>query len=371
MAMPRKSNDTETADGTPQGAPVFPAKSRFLVTGGAGFIGSVLVGALNQWHGTDRIVVVDQLGLDEKWRNLAPLRFEDFIEADVFYKGLEAKGGAFGDFTHVFHLGACSSTTERDADYLLRNNFGCSRQLAEWSLGRGARFVYASSAATYGDGAEGMDDSSEDLAVWRPLNAYGYSKHLFDLHAQREGYLSRIVGLKYFNIFGPNEEHKGDMRSVVSKAWRQIEETGQVRLFKSYHPDYPDGGQRRDFLYVKDAVAMTLHLAGTKKAGGLFNIGSGEAQTWLELVHPIFDALGREPRIEFIEMPEALRSQYQYFTRANIAKLLGTGYEGGVTPLADAVADYVKHYLVPGKPFGDGDGDRKPPVSFDKKEGWL
>lgn len=333
--------------------PDYSGKRRILVTGGAGFIGSVLVGALNRDHGQDRIVVVDHLGTDEKWRNLPPLRFEDFVEADDFYERLGRKAGAFGEFTHVFHLGACSSTTERDASYLMRNNFGCTRQLAEWALAGGARFVYASSAATYGDGSRGMDDLSEDLGLWRPLNAYGYSKQIFDLHAQREGYLRRIVGLKYFNIFGPNEEHKGDMRSVVSKAWRQIADTGQVRLFKSYHPDYPDGGQKRDFLYVKDAVSMTLHLGEAKKAGGLYNIGSGCAHTWLELVHPIFEAMGREPRIEFIDMPEALRSQYQYFTEADITKLKSTGYAGGVTPLAEAVIDYVRNFLVPGRRFGD------------------
>jgi ADP-L-glycero-D-manno-heptose 6-epimerase len=166
-----------------------------------------------------------------------------------------------------------------------------------------------------------------------------------------------MVGLKYFNIFGPNEEHKGEMRSVVSKAWRQIEETGQVQLFKSYHTDYADGGQLRDFLYVKDAVAMTLHLAAMRKAGGLFNIGSGQAHTWLDLVHPIFEAMGREARIEFIEMPEALRSQYQYFTQADITKLKSTGYEGGVTALPEAVQDYVARYLMPRKHFGDGAGD--------------
>ena len=340
-----------------EGSPRFSSQDRFLVTGGAGFIGSVLIGALNRWHGTDRIVVVDELGSGGKWQNLSPLRFEDFIELGDFYERLALNAQAFGKFTHVFHLGACSSTTERDADYLMRNNFGCTRQLAEWALGCGARFVYASSAATYGDGAAGMDDSSDDLAAWRPLNAYGYSKQLFDLHAQREGYLSQMVGLKYFNIFGPNEEHKEGMRSVVSKAWRQIEETGQVQLFKSYHPDYSDGGQKRDFLYVKDAVAMTLHLAATKKAGGLFNIGSGQSHTWLELVHPIFEAMGREVRLEFIDMPEALRSQYQYFTQADTSKLQSTGYAGGVTSLSHSVKDYVSNYLMPQKHFGDGAND--------------
>ncbi len=351
----RKSPSKRAARGEPR--PEFAGKRRILVTGGAGFIGSVLVGMLNRRHGQDRIVIVDELGSGGKWRNLVPLRFEEYVEAGDFYDRLDRKAGAFGDFTHVFHLGACSSTTERDAAYLLRNNFGCTRQLADWALERGSRFVYASSAATYGDGSAGMDDLSDDLTAWRPLNAYGYSKQLFDLHARREGYLRRIVGLKYFNIFGPNEEHKDDMRSVVSKAWRQVEETGRVRLFKSHHPDYPDGGQKRDFLYVKDAVAMTLHLAATKKAGGLFNIGSGQAHTWLELVNPIFEALGREPQIEFIDMPETLRAQYQYFTQADITKLKSTGYAEGVTPLRDAVVEYVANYLVPGRHFGDGAGD--------------
>ncbi len=335
----------------------FSGKRRILVTGGAGFIGSVLVGILNRRYGQNGIVVVDELGTGDKWRNLVPLTFEDYVEAGEFYDHLSRKPGAFGDFTHVFHLGACSSTTERDAAYLWRNNFGCTRQLAEWALARDARFVYASSAATYGDGTAGMDDTSDDLASLRPLNAYGYSKQLFDLHARREGYLHRIVGLKYFNIFGPNEEHKGDMRSVVSKAWRQIEDTGKVRLFKSHRADYPDGGQKRDFLYVKDAVAMTLHLAAAKSAGGLFNIGSGEANTWLDLVNPIFEALGRKPHIEFMEMPVALRSQYQYFTRANTEKLLASGYADGVTALRDAVMEYVTNYLVPQRHFGDGAGD--------------
>ncbi|MBU3666644.1 MAG: ADP-glyceromanno-heptose 6-epimerase [Chthoniobacterales bacterium] len=357
MGVSKQTRGKKTSRSGAAGAEAFNSKSRFLVTGGAGFIGSVLVGMLNRRHGTDRVVVVDQLGTDDKWRNLAPLRFEEFVDADEFYDRLDRKAGSFGDFTHVFHLGACSSTTERDADYLLRNNFGCTRQLAGWALKRGARFVYASSAATYGDGGAGMDDKSERLGDFRPLNAYGYSKQLFDLHARREGYLPRIVGLKYFNVFGPNEEHKGDMRSVVSKAWRQIEETGQVKLFKSYHPDYPDGGQKRDFLYVKDAVSMTLHLAATKKAGGLYNIGSGRAHTWLELVHPIFEAMGREARIEFVDMPETLRSQYQYFTQADITKLESTGYKDAVTPLAEAVKEYVSCYLLPRKHFGDGAGD--------------
>jgi ADP-L-glycero-D-manno-heptose 6-epimerase len=224
--------------------------------------------------------------------------------------------------------------------------------LAHWALKKRARFVYASSAATYGAGAQGMEDDAALLPRLRPLNPYGYSKHLFDLYAQQAGFLPRVVGLKYFNVFGPNEEHKGDMRSVVHKAFAQIQANGSVKLFKSYHPDFPDGGQKRDFLYVKDAVEMTLHLA-TGKAGGVYNIGSGQAHTWLELVAPIFTALNRPPRIEFIEMPEALRSKYQYFTQANIAKLRATGYSAKISPLAQAVTDYVCTYLVHGRKLGD------------------
>ena len=325
---------------------------RILVTGGAGFIGSALIHALNQ-RGLDNILVTDVLGSDEKFKNLVPLRFADYLEADALLPALATDDPRLRDIQWVFHLGACSATTERDAAYLIRNNYEYTKQLARWSLARKARFVYASSAATYGDGARGMDDQDQNLARLRPLNMYGYSKHLFDLYAQREKFLPQIVGLKYFNVFGPNEDHKGDMRYVVHKAFHQIRSTGRVQLFKSHHPDYPDGGQKRDFLYVKDAVAMTLHLAETPAAAGLFNLGSGAARTWLDLVTPIFSALNRPPQIDFIEMPEILRAKYQYFTQANIAKLRASGYSQPVTPLADAVTDYVKNYLIPDHRLGD------------------
>lgn len=329
-----------------------PLHGRILVTGGAGFIGSVLIWALNQRGHTD-IVVTDLLGTDEKWRNLAPLKFADYLEAPAFRTRLATSPDALGRFTTVFHFGACSATTERNASYLADNNTAFTAELAAWSLARDARFIYASSAATYGDGTAGMDDHDANLHRLRPLNMYGYSKHLFDLHAQRQGYLDRIVGLKYFNVFGPNEDHKGDMRSLVHKAYQQIQSTGRVSLFQSHHPDYRDGEQQRDFLYVKDAVEMTLHFAETAPtSGGLYNLGSGEANPWLTLARSIFAALDRPPAIDFIPMPEALRDKYQYFTQADISKLRATGYTRPLTPLPAAVADYVQNHLVPDRRLG-------------------
>ena len=324
--------------------------SRILVTGGAGFIGSAIIWELNR-RGCERIVVSDILGTNEKWKNLTPLRFEDYLEADDLRARLE--NGALGKFDYVFHLGACSATTERDATFLIRNNFEFTKDLAAWSLRNDARFSYASSAATYGDGSAGMSDIDTGIERCRPLNMYGYSKHLFDLYASRRGFLDRVVGLKYFNVFGPNEGHKDDMRSLVHKSYAQAIGTGTIRLFKSYKSEYRDGEQKRDFLYVKDAVAMTLHLAAQKSAGGLFNVGSGEAHTWIELATAVFRALDREPKIEFIEMPETLRGKYQYFTQAEIGKLRAADYDRAVTPLADAVADYIRNYVVPDRALGD------------------
>ena len=320
--------------------------SRILVTGGAGFIGSALVWELNR-RGCERIVISDLLAQTEKWRNLAPLRFDDYLEADDLLSRL--RDSTLGKFDLILHLGACSSTTEKDAAYLIRNNYEYTKSLAAWALEHDIRFVYASSAATYGDGSAGMSDRDGELTKLRPLNMYGYSKHLFDLYAQHQGLLDRVVGLKYFNVFGPNEGHKGEMRSVVHKAHAQVLETGTIRLFKSYRPDYKDGEQRRDFLYIKDAVAMTLHLAGSPNASGLYNIGSGHAHTWIELVTAVFDALGRPPKIDFIEMPDDVRQNYQYFTQADIGKLRDSGYDKPITPLRDAVADYLKNYLMVGK----------------------
>jgi ADP-L-glycero-D-manno-heptose 6-epimerase len=326
--------------------------SRILITGGAGFIGSALVWELNR-RGCENIVVCDRLSTDEKWKNLVPLKFADYIDGNDLLQAVQHAPAKLGRFDHVLHLGACSATTERDADYLMRNNYEFTKQLCQWSLANQTRFVYASSAATYGDGAHGMDDQMPDIHALRPLNMYGYSKHLFDLHAKREGWLPKIVGLKYFNVYGPNEDHKADMRSLVHKACGQILATGKVQLFKSHRPDYQHGEQMRDFLYVKDAIRMTLHLAETSSAGGLFNLGSGKAHTWIELATAIFTALGKEPVIEFIDMPEHLQSKYQYYTCADIAKLRASGFTQDITALTEAVRDYVQGYLVPDKRLGD------------------
>jgi ADP-L-glycero-D-manno-heptose 6-epimerase len=322
------------------------------VTGGAGFIGSALVWELNR-RGCERVVIADFLETSEKWRNLAPLAFEDYLEADDLLAALQS--GSLGRFDVVLHMGACSSTTELDAAYLVRNNYQFTKDLAAWTLSSSGRFVYASSAATYGDGAAGMRDDASlaYLHTLRPLNMYGYSKQMFDLYAAQRGILDRIAGVKFFNIFGPNEGHKGDMRSLVNKAYGQIAETGEIRLFKSYRPEYADGEQKRDFLYVKDAVAMTLHLAANETANGLFNVGSGDANTWIDLANAVFAALGKAPNIRFIDMPEDLRARYQYFTQADVGRLRATGYSAPTTPLADAVADDVTNYLVPGRHLGD------------------
>ena len=319
-------------------------KPAIIVTGGAGFIGRNLVEALNRRGGCD-VFIVDNLGRGEKWRNLAGLVFEDVWAIGDFRRNV--RSDSLPKVATMFHLGACSATDESDADYLLDNNYRMTRELCEWSLKRGTRFIYASSAATYGNGEQGYSDSDDVTPSLRPLNMYGYSKHMVDLWALRTGRLKSIAGVKYFNVFGPGEDHKGHMRSVINKAVSQIVETGKVQLFRSYRPDYADGEQLRDFVYVKDAVAQTLFYHDHPEVSGLFNAGTGRARSWNDLAKAVFAAMGRAPNIEFIEMPESIREKYQYYTQADMGKARAAGYARETFSLEDAARDYVQNYLLP------------------------
>jgi len=326
-----------------------------IVTGGAGLIGSAVVHGLNQRTITN-IMVVDHLGLTDKWRNLAPLKFSDYVEKDVFETLLDSgslPSRLSGSLQAIIHLGACSATTERDASYLIRNNFEYSRKVALFAQEQGARFIYASSAATYGNGELGFSDDESLLPKLRPMNMYGYSKQLFDLWAQRHGLLSSITGLKYYNVFGPNEQHKGEMRSLVQKAFVQISETGKLKLFKSHRPDYADGEQVRDFVYVKDAAAMTLHFLDNTDASGIFNVGGGSTASWNRLATAVFNAMGLPVAIDYIDMPESIRSTYQYHTCAETKKISQAGYTAATMTLEAAVSDYIRNYLIPNKHLGD------------------
>ena len=317
-----------------------------VVTGGAGFIGSALVHALNR-RGCTGILIVDHEDHPEKKNNLAPLKYSRRIDPDTFLA--QVRDGSLKGVDTLFHLGACSSTTETDVDFLARNNFQFTQHLARYCLDRDIRFIYASSAATYGDGGQGYSDDISRLERLQPLNPYGQSKQDFDLWAGQEGVLDRVVGLKYFNVFGPNEYHKENMRSMVLKGYEQIRESGKIRLFKSYRPEYGDGEQVRDFIYVKDAVAMTLFFLDRPEVCGLFNVGTGQARSWNDLARALFAAMDREVNIEIIEMPDAIRKQYQYHTCAEIGKIQAAGYTRPLLPLAQAVHDYVTGYLIPGK----------------------
>jgi len=317
-----------------------------IVTGGSGFIGSAVVAGLNAKGITD-ILIVDILGKDEKWKNMRRLSFVDYLEADDFLDIITA--GRFAlPVEAVFHLGACSSTTETNASFLIGNNFDYSKAVTAFALDKKARFIYASSAATYGDGSKGFSDDESELRELEPLNMYGFSKQMFDLWALQQGFLKKIVGLKYFNVFGPNEYHKADMRSFVLKGFEQIKATEKVRLFKSHNPDYADGRQMRDFLYIKDAVDMTLFFLDNKKPCGIFNIGAGLARTWLDLANALFAAMNKQPNIEFIDMPQVIRERYQYFTQADITKLRKAGYDKQPAALEIAVKDYVQNFLNTG-----------------------
>lgn len=318
-----------------------------IITGGAGFLGSALVWALNNAD-IDNILIVDNLGHTEKWRNLVPRRFAHYMHRDVFLRHVHNNSLPYS-VKSIVHFGACSDTTQTNADFLMANNLHYSQALCLFALKHGARYIHASSAATYGSGGDdsgqSFDDDIASLHCLRPLNMYGYSKHLFDMWALREGLLDRIVSLKFFNVYGPNEYHKGAMRSVVCKAHDEILHTAALRLFRSTHKDYADGGQMRDFVYVKDVARAVAWLLHHTHVNGLYNVGTGTARTWNDLAKAVFAAMERPIAIEYIDMPDNLRGKYQNYTCAPLQRLLATGCPPCDTALEDGVYEYVREYL--------------------------
>jgi ADP-L-glycero-D-manno-heptose 6-epimerase len=315
-----------------------------VVTGGAGFIGSALVKKLND-EGLNDILIVDSLGSSEKWKNLTNKKFSEYLHKEIFLQMVIDE--AFGsDIDAIFHLGACTSTTETNAEYMIDNNFNYTRTLAEYALEKDIRFIYASSAAVYGSGKQGFSDDNSVNENLQPLNIYAYSKLLFDQLAIREGADSKLTGFRFFNVFGPNEYHKADMRSVVLKSFEQIRSSGSVNLFKSYDSNFADGEQKRDFVYVKDCVEVLWWALQNKKLSGIYNLGTGQARSWNELTSAVFSALGQESKINYIEMPEELRGKYQYLTQADLSKLRDAGCKLSFTSLEEAIKDYVCGYLA-------------------------
>jgi ADP-L-glycero-D-manno-heptose 6-epimerase len=320
----------------------------YVVTGGAGFIGSNIVAGLSE-RGAE-VAVCDWLRSDERWRNLVKHEVADLIVPDDLPDWLERHADAV---EAVIHMGANSSTTATDVDLIVRQNVRATLDLLEWCTKRGKRFIYASSAATYGDGSSGFDDDSspKTLATLRPLNAYGWSKHVVDRRiaflTARSAFLPpQCVGLKFFNVYGPNEYHKGPMMSVIARNFEAVRRGEPLRLFKSYRKDYADGGQLRDFVYVKDCVEVILWLLDNPGVSGLFNVGSGSARSWLDLAKAMFTAIDLEPRIELIDMPASLIEKYQYFTEARLQRLRAAGFARAFTALEAGTADYVRNYLA-------------------------
>ena len=325
-----------------------------FVTGGAGFIGSNIVAKLAEDPSLD-VVVCDRLREAElgKWRNIAKHPIGDFVAPEAMFDWLEKR---WRDVELVVHMGAVSSTTEPDADKIIHSNFTLSRDLFRWCADHQRRFIYASSAATYGDSTDFRDrDDLEWLAGLRPLNTYGWSKALFDLFAARQAARDyappQWVGLKFFNVYGPNEEHKHSMKSVASQIWPKVRDGHSVQLFKSYREGVPDGGQTRDFVYVRDVADVIGWLAKNEQVNGIYNLGSGTARTFEDLARAVFTAAGREPEIEYTPMPPAIRDKYQYFTQANMERLQEAGYNQPMTTLEDGVSDYVKRYLSQPDPY--------------------
>lgn len=329
-------------------------KQTILITGGAGFIGSNIAAALCA-RGTHRIVICDALGSDNKWRNLHKHAIYEIIPPGNLFYWLEMYGESVDA---IIHMGAISSTTETNVDLILENNLSLSTLLYRWCAENQKRLIYASSAATYGEGEQGFEDHAtlEHLATLRPLNPYGWSKHLVDRYiamalAEGETAPAQCVGLKFFNVYGPNEYHKQDQRSVVCVKFPDVQAGKSMRLFKSYHPDFTDGGQKRDFIYVRDCVNVVVWFVENAGVSGLFNVGTGIARTFSDLATGLFRAVGKEPLIEFFDMPETLRDKYQYFTQANIGKLRSVGYTAPFTTLEDGITEYVQHYLLKDDPY--------------------
>ncbi len=324
-----------------------------VVTGGAGFIGSVLAAALNE-AGRSDLVIVDRFGHDEKWRNIAKRDFFEIVPVEALHSWLERFGG---EVEAIFHLGAISATTFTDADEIIAKNLNYSIALWRWCAAAKRPLIYASSAATYGDGTAGFDDAGgiDAFKRLRPMNLYGWSKHAFDLWALRQAVAGAApphwAGLKFFNVFGPNEYHKGDMMSLVAKNYRRLAAGETIRLFKSHRPDYRDGEQRRDFVYAKDCVAAMLWLWRQGRDSGIYNIGSGEARSFLDLMNALGTACGRAPNIEFVDIPPEIRPNYQYFTEATLTRLRQAGYNAPFTPLEAAVTDLVTHHLAQSDPY--------------------
>jgi ADP-L-glycero-D-manno-heptose 6-epimerase len=320
-----------------------------FVTGGAGFIGSNIVARLAEHRELD-VVVCDRLREAElgKWRNIAKHPIGDFVAPEAMFDWLERR---WRDVEVVVHMAAISSTTEPDADKIVHSNFTLSRDLFRWCADRQRRLIYASSAATYGAGEHGFSDDNdfEALARLRPLNTYGWSKALFDLFAVRQAARDyappQWVGLKFFNVYGPNEEHKHSMKSVAAQIWPQVREGHAVQLFKSYRPDVPDGAQKRDFVYVRDVADVVDWLIRNEQVSGIYNLGSGQARTFEDMARAVFAAAGKNAQIEYTPMPPAIRDKYQYFTEASMDRLRGAGYTAPFTPLEEGIGDYVEHFL--------------------------
>lgn len=311
-----------------------------VLTGAAGFIGSCILAKLNA-IGREDVITVDHLN-ELKKRNLVGKKFQNYLDKKEFIDLIIRDQIPF-DVKCIIHMGACSSTTLQDAQYFEENNFEYTHLLAQWALAHKARFIYASSAATYGDGSNGYKDDETTTRLCKPLNLYGESKQKFDLWILDQGLIDKVVGLKFFNVFGPNEYHKDDMRSVVAKAYQKVVQEGKIELFKSYRKEYGHGEQKRDFIYVKDAVDIVMYFFGNPHANGIYNVGTGDARSWNDLAAALFMAVGKSVNVEYIEMPEMLRSRYQYFTQADMSKLRKIGYAKAFTRLEDAVGDYVKY----------------------------